>query len=111
MSAKAAIFAPATAQMIPATMSNVIEAPRTMRPRAVMAHHYPLRSADMALDDHVRRTNAFMIAFDAVLGSAALLAPAGTLRVLGHDAPSPDAERLFQRCGPIWLTFAAAHAV
>jgi hypothetical protein len=30
--------------------------------------------------------------------------------VLGHDRPSADAEKLFQRCGPIWLTFAAAHA-
>ena len=38
-------------------------------------------------------------------------APAPTLRVLGHDEPSPDAEHLFRRCGPIWLTFAAAHAV
>jgi hypothetical protein len=65
----------------------------------------------MDLDDHVRRTNAVMIGFDLALGSAALLAPAATLRVLGHDPPSPDAERLFQRCGPIWLTFAAAHAV
>jgi hypothetical protein len=31
--------------------------------------------------------------------------------VLGHDRPSPDAEHLFRRCGPIWLSFAAAHAV
>ena len=31
--------------------------------------------------------------------------------MLGHDRPSDDAEKLFQRCGPIWLTFAAAHAV
>jgi hypothetical protein len=65
----------------------------------------------MALDDALRRMNAFMIAFDLVLGGATLLAPTQTLRVLGHDAPSPDAEHLFRRCGPIWLTFAAAHAV
>jgi len=65
----------------------------------------------MALEDHIRRTNRFMIAFDLVLGGGTLLAPAATLRVLGHEAPSPDAEKLFQRCGPIWLTFAAAHAV
>ena len=52
-----------------------------------------------------------MIGFDLVLGSGALLAPDQTLLVLGHDEPSPDARRLFQRCGPIWLTFAAAHAV
>jgi hypothetical protein len=31
--------------------------------------------------------------------------------VLGHDEPSEDAKHLFQRCAPIWLTFAAAHAV
>jgi hypothetical protein len=31
--------------------------------------------------------------------------------VLGHEEPSPDARHLFRRCGPIWLTFAAAHAV
>ena len=52
-----------------------------------------------------------MIAFDLVLGSAAIAAPEATLRVLGHDEPSPDAAHLFRRCGPIWLTFAAAHAV
>ena len=52
-----------------------------------------------------------MIAFDLVLGSGALLAPSQTLRVLGHDEPSDDARELFRRCGPIWLTFAAAHLV
>ena len=30
---------------------------------------------------------------------------------LGHAEPSDDARELFRRCGPIWLTFAAAHAV
>lgn len=68
-------------------------------------------AAEDALAGHLRRTNAFMAGFDLVLGSATLAAPAATLRVLGHDSPSPDAERLFQRCGPIWLTFAAAHGV
>jgi hypothetical protein len=52
-----------------------------------------------------------MIGFDLALGSGALLAPRATLRVLGHDAPSPDAEQLFRRLGPVWLTFAAAHGV
>jgi hypothetical protein len=52
-----------------------------------------------------------MIAFDLVLGSSALIAPTQTLRVLGHDEPSDDARELFRRCGPIWLTFAAAHLV
>jgi hypothetical protein len=64
----------------------------------------------MGLAEHVRRTNRAMIAFDLALGTGALLAPRATLRVLGHDAPSDDAEHLFRRCGPIWLTFAAAHA-
>jgi hypothetical protein len=59
----------------------------------------------------LRLTNRNMIAFDLALGSGALLAPGATLGVLGHDAPSPDAEHLFRRCGPVWLTFAAAHAV
>jgi hypothetical protein len=58
----------------------------------------------------LQRTNRTMIAFDLALGSAALLAPDATLRVLGHERPSEDARHLFRRCGPIWLTFAAAHA-
>src|SRR5947209_3074659 len=52
-----------------------------------------------------------MIGFDLALGSGALLAPQATLKVLGHEAPSPDAEHLFRRSGPVWLTFAAAHAM
>ena len=63
------------------------------------------------LERALRLTNRNMIAFDLVLGSAAILAPSATLPVLGHDRPSADAEHLFRRCGPIWLTFAAAHAV
>jgi hypothetical protein len=59
----------------------------------------------------LRLANRNMIAFDLVLGSAAIAAPAATLRALGHDEPSPDAMHLFRRCGPIWLTFAAAHLV
>ena len=65
----------------------------------------------MSLDDELRKLNRNMIAFDLALGSGALLAPAPTLRVLGHDEPSDDAEELFRRCGPVWLTFAAAHLV
>jgi hypothetical protein len=65
----------------------------------------------MTLEQALRLTNRNMIAFDLVLGGAAIAAPAATLRVLGHDEPSPEARHLFRRCGPIWLTFAAAHAV
>jgi hypothetical protein len=65
----------------------------------------------MTLERVLRLTNRNMIAFDLLLGSAAIGAPAQTLKVLGHDEPSPDAKHLFRRCGPIWLTFAAAHAV
>jgi hypothetical protein len=65
----------------------------------------------VTLADHLRNTNRFMVAFDLALGTGAVLAPAQTLRVLGHETPSPDAEELFRRCGPIWLTFAAAHAM
>ena len=65
----------------------------------------------MTPEEALRLTNRNMIAFDLALGSAALLAPKATLAVLGHDRPSPDAEHLFRRCGPIWLTFAAAHLV
>ena len=65
----------------------------------------------MNVEEVLRLTNRNMIGFDLALGSGALLAPRVTLKVLGHDAPSPDAEHLFRRCGPIWLTFAAAHAV
>ncbi len=70
-----------------------------------------LDRAGMDAEEALRLTNRNMIAFDLVLGSAALLAPSTTLRVLGHDEPSPDARHLFRRCGPIWLTFAAAHLV
>jgi hypothetical protein len=59
----------------------------------------------------LRLTNRNLIAFDLALGGGALLAPAATLRALGHAEPSPDALHLFRRCAPIWLTFAAAHAV
>jgi hypothetical protein len=59
----------------------------------------------------LRRINRGMIAFDLALGTGALLAPTATLRAFGHDPPSEDAKHLFRRCGPIWLTFAAAHAV
>jgi hypothetical protein len=65
----------------------------------------------MKLEDILRQTNRNMVLFDLALGSAAITAPSQTLRVLGHDEPSPEAAELFRRCGPIWLTFAAAHAV
>lgn len=67
--------------------------------------------ATMELEPALRRVNRTMIGFDLLLGSATLAAPAATLRVLGHERPSRDAEHLFRRCGPIWLTFAAAHTV
>ena len=65
----------------------------------------------MTPEEALRMTNRNMIAFDLVLGSAAIAAPGPTLRILGHEPPSEDAEHLFRRCGPIWLTFAAAHAL
>lgn len=65
----------------------------------------------MSTQEAIRLANRNMIAFDLALGSGALLVPAATLRALGHDEPSSDARHLFRRCGPIWLTFAAAHAV
>jgi hypothetical protein len=64
----------------------------------------------VTLDEALRITNRNMIAFDVALGTGALLAPGATLAALGHESPSPDARHLFRRCGPIWLTFAAAHA-
>lgn len=63
------------------------------------------------LDNAAAAVTVAMAAFDVALGLATIARPAATLRRLGHDAPSPDAEALFRRCGPIWLTFAAAHAV
>lgn len=65
----------------------------------------------MPLDEALRRWNRVMVGFDLALGSATLLAPRTTLRVLGHAAPLPETEHLFRRCGPIWLTFSAGHAV
>jgi hypothetical protein len=64
----------------------------------------------MDLEDFLRLHNRFMIGFDLVLGSATLVAPRSTLRLLGHDEPSPDAIAGFRRLAPVWLTFAAAHA-
>jgi hypothetical protein len=69
-----------------------------------------VRAVD-AVSTTLRRINRGMIAFDLALGAGALLAPSATLRAFGHDPPSEDALHLFRRCGPIWLTFAAAHAV
>ena len=65
----------------------------------------------MELEQALKINNAVLIGFDTALGTSALLAPDATLRALGHDAPSDDARELFRRCAPIWLTFAAAHAV
>jgi hypothetical protein len=65
----------------------------------------------MDAEQALRMTNRNMIVFDLALGTGALLAPDATLSVLGHDQPSPDARELFRRSGPVWLTFAAAHAV
>jgi hypothetical protein len=65
----------------------------------------------MDLAEYLRNQNRFMAGFDLALGTGALVAPDATLKVLGHDEPSDDARELFRRCGPIWLTFAAAHAL
>jgi hypothetical protein len=65
----------------------------------------------MDLEDLLRQTNRNMAAFDLILGTAAIAAPEATLKALGHEPPSEDAKHLFRRCGPIWLTFAAAHTV
>jgi len=65
----------------------------------------------VSLDGELRKLNRNMIVFDLLLGSGALFAPAPTLRLLGHEEPSPDARELFRRCGPVWLTFSAAHLV
>jgi len=65
----------------------------------------------MDLQAAVELQNRSMIAFDLALGAGAIAAPDATLKLLGHAAPSDDARELFRRCGPIWLTFAAAHTV
>jgi hypothetical protein len=63
----------------------------------------------VTFEEFAELQNRSMIAFDLALGSGALIAPRRTLAVLGHEEPSSDAARLFQRLGPVWLTFAAAH--
>jgi hypothetical protein len=65
----------------------------------------------MTLDEVLEHHNRGMVAFDLALGAGALGAPRRTLALLGHSEPSDDALHLFRRCAPIWLTFAAAHAV
>ena len=62
------------------------------------------------LERLLRIHNRTMIGFDLALGSGALLKPRETLWVLGHEKPRPETEELFRRLGPVWLTFAAAHA-
>src|SRR3954468_1195077 len=51
-----------------------------------------------------------MIGFDLLLGSAPLIAPRWTLRLVGHDEPSPEVIAGFRRQSWVWLTFCAAHA-
>src|SRR3954451_893351 len=63
------------------------------------------------LERLLRLTNRNMIASDLPLGTGALLAPDATLRALGHEQPTIDGRELIRRNGPVWLTFAAAHAV
>ena len=66
----------------------------------------------MTLERALRLTNRNMVVFDLALGTASIAAPETMLRVVfGHRDPSPDAAALLRRCGPIWLTFAAAHAL
>ena len=65
----------------------------------------------MDLETGLRTVNRGMIAFDVALATGAIFAPDATLRVLGHESPSAQTRALFQRCGPIWLTFAAGHAM
>ncbi len=55
--------------------------------------------------------NVGMAAFDLALGASAIVAPRAALRLIGHSRPTEDAAWLWRRCGPIWLTFAAAHMV
>ena len=64
----------------------------------------------MEIERIARGWNRGMVAFDLALGAGAMLAPERTLAVLGHRRPKADARELFRRCGPVWLTFAAAHA-
>jgi hypothetical protein len=64
----------------------------------------------MDLEQLVRLQNRFMIGFDLVLGSATLIAPRSTLRLLGHDEPSAEVIAGFRRQSWVWLTFAAAHS-
>jgi hypothetical protein len=65
----------------------------------------------MDADDALRIANASMIPFDLWLGTTALVAPDLLLRLLGHERPTPEARQLLRRCGPIWLTYAAAHVL
>jgi hypothetical protein len=62
------------------------------------------------LEQLVRLQNRFMIGFDLVLGSATLVTPRSTLRLLGHDEPSAEVIAGFRRLSWVWLTFSAAHA-
>ena len=67
------------------------------------------RQGTPRLSSALERLNAGMIVFDLGLGALAIAAPRTGLRMLGHRRPADDAAWLFRRCGPIWLTFAAAH--
>jgi hypothetical protein len=67
-------------------------------------------AAMSSLERLLRMHNRTMIGFDLALGSGALLKPRETLQALGHEEPRRETEELFRRLGPVWLTFAAAHA-
>src|SRR4051812_23363793 len=63
------------------------------------------------LEQLLRLTNRNMIAFDLVLGTGSLVAPDAVFKALGHEEPTEDARWMLRRNAPVWLTFAAAHAV
>ncbi len=63
------------------------------------------------IDRFYRAYNKLMIAIDLGFGTAALLAPERTLRLFGHEHPSPETAQLFRNTGTVWLTFFAAHVV
>jgi hypothetical protein len=65
----------------------------------------------VTLEEALLQTNRNLVVFDLILGTVAIAFPRLTLRAIGHEEPSEDAVHLFRRCGPIWLTFAAGHAL
>ena len=82
--------------------------------RILVADDEPLASERLALLlARVEGANLVGTAHDGseAVALAQAVAPDVVFKALGHEEPTEDARWMLRRNGPVWLTFAAAHAV